>query len=46
MVEYALILGLISIVSLTALTLVSTSLQTLLDEIAAAIVAVVEGLGL
>jgi Flp pilus assembly pilin Flp len=44
MVEYALILGLISIVSFTALTLVSTSLQALLDNIAAEIVAVVEGL--
>jgi Flp pilus assembly pilin Flp len=44
MVEYALILGLISVVSLTALTLVSASLQELLDSIAAAIVAVVESL--
>lgn len=44
MTEYALILGLISIVSFTALTLVSANLQALLDNIAAQIVAVVESL--
>jgi Flp pilus assembly pilin Flp len=44
MVEYALILGLISVASLTALTLLSTNLQALLDEIAAQITAVVASL--
>jgi Flp pilus assembly pilin Flp len=44
MVEYALILGLISVASLTTLTLVSANLQGLLEAIAAQISAAVAGL--
>jgi Flp pilus assembly pilin Flp len=44
MVEYALILGLISVVALTTLTLVSANLQALLEAIAAQITDVVASL--
>jgi Flp pilus assembly pilin Flp len=44
MVEYALILGLISVAALTTLTLVSANVQALLEAIAAQISAAVAGL--
>jgi Flp pilus assembly pilin Flp len=44
MVEYALILGLISVAALTTLTLVSANLQALLEAIAAQITDVVASL--